>query len=133
MKKHILLVSEDAAFRFTSGLTLVWDGHKTSEARDYMEAVALIKLHQESRQPIGLLVTMFKDPRSFILLIEALESCDISIPVLSFSNLFKPSIYPFFSGGCSGVAAKLIKSGDLLQCVNQFLGRREVSNDGRHV
>ncbi|MBI5184551.1 MAG: hypothetical protein HZA01_02340 [Nitrospinae bacterium] len=133
MKKHILLVSEDVAFRFTSTLTLAWDGHRVSEARDYMEAVELIGLHEKNLYPIGLLLAKLKNPNSFLLMVAAMEIRNISIPVLSVSNLSKHSSYPLLSGSCSGVAAKPMKSGDLLQCVNQFLELKEVNGYGGHV
>lgn len=127
MKKHILIVSDDAAFRFTSTLTLAWDGHRVSEARDDLEAMELIRLNEKSLHPVGMLLAKFKSMNSFILLVALMEVHNISIPVLSVSNPSKPLSHPIFSGSCSSASARHIKSGDLLQCVNRFLELKEVS------
>ncbi len=129
-EKHVLIISGDPGFRFTSALTLNWHGYQTSEAKDSKEAIRLIKLNEERFRPVNLLLVGMENLNLFFSLIVCLKKNRISLPILSTSKIINPSVYPFFYIEKPGFFCSPMKTGELLSCVTYFLRRKEVRNYG---
>jgi phosphoserine phosphatase RsbU/P len=131
MKKHILLVDDEAGFRFSAGIALRKAGYLVTEAANGREAYDHIRLGLAARDPVDLVVTDIRMPgMSGLELMEELRSCGIRVPLLAVTGFSdRDLVRQLLSRGCPEFIEKPFQPDELVARVEKILHRKE--KDGK--
>lgn len=123
---HILIVDDEADFRFSAGVVLRKAGFQVSEAEDGSEALSVV-LGSKFRgtSPVDLILTDIRMPRmSGIELIEGLKGYGIETPILVFSGYAdRPMVEILRTMGYSDYMEKPFNPDALIRQIEEILGR----------
>jgi len=125
-KPHILLVDDEANFRFSAGVALRKAGYKVTEAADGSEALSVaIEAWFRQVDPIALVLTDIRMPgMSGLELIGGMQGYGIDTPVLVLSGFAdRQMVEKLRAAGCTDVLEKPFGPEALVRYVEGILGK----------
>lgn len=125
-RTHILLVDDEANFRFSAGVALRKAGYAVTEAADGSEALSiLLGLHLGRVEPVALILTDIRMPRmSGMELIDGLKGYGITTPVLVLSGYAdRQMVENLRAAGHADVLEKPFEPESLIRHVKEILER----------
>lgn len=126
MAKHVLIVDDEAAFRFSAGIALRQAGYITSEAGDGREALSLLCLRQGSVSPVDAILLDIQMPKmSGLELIDEVKSHGIDIPpVIVISGYAdEPMVSDLGKRGYNALLHKPFEPEEMIKMVEMMVGR----------
>jgi CheY-like chemotaxis protein len=133
MRKHILVVDDDASMRYMSSFALQEAGHKVTSARDGREALSFF---HSGKASVDLLLTdLYMPEMTGFELIHELKKIEVALPIIATSSVKDEEIVmQLLAEGCSDFIEKPISLPDLVRRVNRHLGiipdnRRSLSQE----
>ena len=122
---HILLVDDEAAFRFAAGVALRRDGYRVEEASDGKEALGKALSSRDAGDPFLLVVTDIRMPvMSGIELIDALREHGVGTALCAITCFGDRALVSELAGkGCTDYLEKPFAPEDLLKRVGEMLGK----------
>jgi len=126
MKPHILLVDDEAEFRFAAGVALRKAGFEVTEAGDGSEALSiLVNARFRKADPFSLVLTDIRMPRmSGTELIEGMRGYGIETSVLVLSGFAdRPMVEKLRAMGYPDVMEKPFPPEDLVGKIEEILGK----------
>jgi phosphoserine phosphatase RsbU/P len=126
-KKSILIVDDEAPFRFAAGVALRRKGYRVSEAGDGKQALAAVLDSRRRGEPFDLVVTDIRMPElSGIELIDALKDHGVSVPLCAITCFGDAALVGELSGkGCRDYLEKPFEPEELVVWIGTILRRGE--------
>jgi len=126
-KKSILLVDDEAPFRFSAGIALRRKGYRVTEAGTGKQALEKVLEARERSDPFHLIVTDIRMPElSGLELIDALKGYDIAMPVCAITCFGdKDLVRDLFGKGCRDFLEKPFEPEELVEWIGSILRRGE--------
>ena len=121
-RKHILLVDDEAEFRFSAVLALRMAGYRVSEAADGVDALDGLVRFRDEGIPVHLLVTDLRMPNlDGGELIDALKRHEVPVPVFVVSGFFDPgSLRQLEASGYVEYMEKPFQPSELVQRIDRI-------------
>lgn len=125
--KSILIVDDEASFRFSAGVALRRSGYRVTEAGDGKQALEKVLDARERSDPFHLVVTDIRMPVSSGLeLIDALKQHGVSVPVCAITCFGdRALVSELLSKGCGEYLEKPFEPEELVERIGTILRRGE--------
>lgn len=124
-KKSILIVDDEAPFRFASGVALRRKGYRVTEAGDGKQALEKVLEARERSDPFHLVVTDIRMPEmSGLELIDALKRYEVAVPVCAITCFGdKELVCELSRKGCRDYLEKPFEPEELVEQIETILRR----------
>ena len=126
-KKSILIVDDEAPFRFAAGIALRRKGFRVTEAGDGKQALDKVLEARDRGEPFHLIVTDIRMPElSGLELIDELKRHEIAMPVCAITCFGdKELVCELYGKGCTDHLEKPFEPEDLVEWIGRILRRGE--------
>jgi CheY-like chemotaxis protein len=122
MHEHILIVDDEANFRFAAGIALRRAGYTVAEAEDAGNALLLMGNGEKGRSFDLLLVDVQMPGMSGIELIEEVRKRNIVLPIFVVSGFVDEALAREIDGkGCFALLHKPFEPGELVEKISMVL------------